>query len=78
MYGCSSAGHPRSYDVTTSCKMRVRPEYRVSLVWYEERKVSAGIAAESKVVMKSAVKGSVNMAMEDLLRRLQEELWDNK
>lgn len=48
----------------------------MQLVGYEENaKVGGKIDIDSKVLMKSAVKLNLNQAMEDLLKKTQEELW---
>ena len=46
------------------------------LVVYEENHKPAGrVDVDGKVVGRSAVKTGLNLAMEDLLRKGQEELW---
>lgn len=46
------------------------------LVGYEENHKATGrVDVDSKVLGKSAVRQSLNQAMEDLLKRMQEELW---
>jgi hypothetical protein len=51
-------------------------QYKVMLVGYEENPKAGGkVDVDSKVLVKSAVKLNLNQAMEDLLKRTQEELW---
>ena len=76
LHGASVDGRARSYDVTTSRRVRSQTEFRVSLVRYEERYRGPGnVDVESKVLSRSAVKFSLNLAVEDLLRKVQEEAW---
>lgn len=76
IHGGSKNGRPRNYDIVTSTKARSRGEYRANLVIYDETvKVQGKADVENKILNKSGVKISLNAAMEDLLRKLQEELW---
>ncbi|KAF2122542.1 hypothetical protein BDV96DRAFT_681220 [Lophiotrema nucula] len=76
IHGGSINGRPRTYDIVTSARVRSRGEYRVSLVGYDETiKAPGKTDVTSKVLSRSAIKMSLNLAMEDLLKKLQEELW---
>lgn len=56
--------------------MRGQSQYRVQLVGYEENPKAGGkVDIDSKLMLKSAVKLNLNQAMEDLLKKTQEELW---
>jgi hypothetical protein len=60
----------------TSVKTKSRGEYRVTIVAYDEDiKGSGKVNIDHKSLLKSGVKMTLNMAMEDLLRKTQEELW---
>jgi hypothetical protein len=75
-HGCSKNGRVRNYDIATSTHPKTRGQYRVSLVAYDENYKAPGkMDIDSKVLTRSAVKQSLNLAMEDLLKRGQEELW---
>jgi hypothetical protein len=75
-HGGSVSGRPRTYDITTSARARSQNQYRVFLIGYDEsHKGSGKVDVDSKVLARSAVKTSLNLAMEDLLRKTQEELW---
>ena len=75
--GATLNGKPRTYDIVTTSRVRGQIQYRVMLVVYEENhKATAGkVDIDSKVLQKSAVKLNLNQAMEDLLKKTQEELW---
>lgn len=76
LHGTSKNGRPRAYDITTSAKSRTRVEHRASLVVYDETyKSQEKIDVSSKVLKKSPSKLSLNLAMEELLRKMEEELW---
>ena len=77
LHGGSIGGRLRTYDIATSSQMRGQRQFRVVLVAYEEnRKGTTGnIDVDSKVLTKGAPKLSLNLAMEDLLKKLQEEMW---
>jgi hypothetical protein len=76
LHGASKAGLPRTYDIVTSVKTKSRGEYRVAIVAYDEDiKGSGKVNIDHKSLLKSGVKMTLNMAMEDLLRKTQEELW---
>jgi hypothetical protein len=76
LHGSSKNGRPRTYDIATSTKTRTRPEYRASLVVYDEAfRTHDKIDVDSKVLTKSPAKLSLNLAMEELLKKMQEELW---
>ena len=74
--GATINGKPRSYDVATTSRVRGQAQYRVMIVGYEENhKVGGKVDTDSKVLLRSAVKLNLNQAMEDLLKKTQEELW---
>jgi hypothetical protein len=76
LYGGSHSGRPRTYDVVTSSRVRSRSEFRVGLVCYDEvhKPATGKVDLDSKLISKSVVKLTLDAAMEDLLRKLQEEL----
>lgn len=74
--GRSISGKPRSYDIVTTSRVRGQAQYRVMIVAYEEHHKTAGkVDIDSKTLLRSAVKLNLNQAMEDLLKKTQEELW---
>jgi hypothetical protein len=75
-HGRSIGGRPRTYDVITTSRVRGQMQYKVLLVGYEENQKAVGkVDVDSKVLVKSGVKLNLNQAMEDLLKKTQEELW---
>ncbi|CAI6338753.1 unnamed protein product [Periconia digitata] len=75
-HGASIGGRPRSYDIVTSSQLRGQKQYRVSLVAYDENQKGTGkVDIDSKVLSRSGMKLNLNGAMEDLLKKTQEELW---
>jgi hypothetical protein len=76
LHGGSIGGRPRTYDIATTSQVRGQKQYRVSLVAYDENHKGTGkVDIDSKVLGKSAIKLSLNLAMENLLSKTQEELW---
>ncbi|KAL1602791.1 hypothetical protein SLS60_006212 [Paraconiothyrium brasiliense] len=74
--GGSINGRPRTYDIVTTSRVRGQAQYKVQLVGYEEnQKVGGKIDIDSKILLKSSVRLSLNQAMEELLKKTQEELW---
>jgi hypothetical protein len=75
-HGGSISGRPRTYDITTSARARSQNQFRVFLIGYDEAHKNPGkVDIDSKVIQRSGIKTSLNLAMEDLLRKTQEELW---
>ncbi|KAJ4290900.1 hypothetical protein N0V90_010096 [Kalmusia sp. IMI 367209] len=75
-HGGSINGRPRHYDIVTSSRFRSQNQYRVMLIGYEDTQKAMGkVDVDSKVLTKSAVKLNLNLAMEDLLKKTQEDLW---
>jgi hypothetical protein len=76
LHGGSAGGRSRSYDIATSSQVRGQKQYRVSLVAYDENpKANGKVDIENKILTRSGMKLSLNGAMEDLLKKTQEELW---
>lgn len=76
LYGGSNNGRPRTYDVITSSRVRSQTQYRVSLIGFDENHKAQGkVDVDNKVLSRSGVKLSLNLAMEDLLKKTREELW---
>ncbi|KAL5374279.1 hypothetical protein PMIN06_009931 [Paraphaeosphaeria minitans] len=74
--GRSVGGRPRTYDIVTTSRVRGQPQYKVLLVGFEENHKATGKCdVDSKVLARSAVKLNLNQAMEDLLKKTQEESW---